>query len=319
MWAKCHERRERHRFTSAMNALNAFTSFGTLIFEPGVFASEPVHTALVVGAGAAIVSGVVGVFTVIKGQSFAGHALGDVSSAGGSASFLLGINPLLGFVTMALLGAAGMEIIRLRRAREGDLATAIVFGAGLGLSALFLYLDVTTTSTTGAAVTVMFGSMFAISPSIVPLALAVGAVALAATALIYRPLLLASLDGELATVRGVHVRLIGFTHLSILAIAVALSSVIVGAVLSTALLIGPAATALRLTDRPGRAVIYAPLIAVAGTWIGILLAYDSYYWTGGHGLPVSFMIVSVVLAFYVFIGRRPFGGRRNELDPDPPL
>ena len=271
----------------------------TAVFEPGFFTSEPVRTAMIIGGGAAIVSGVVGLFTVIRGQSFAGHALADISSAGGSASFLLGVNPLLGFLAMASLGAIGMECVQFRRARERDLATGVIFGAGLGLSALFLYLDVTSTSTTGVAVTVMFGSMFAISPSIVPLSLAVGAGALAAVAVLYRPLLLSSLDPELAAARGVRVRLIGLLHLLVLAFAVSLSAITVGAVLSTALLIGPAATALRLTDRPGRALALAPLIGLAAAWGGILLAYDSYYWTAGHGWPVSFFVVALVFIFYI--------------------
>lgn len=211
----------------------------TAIFETGFFASAPVHTAMIIGGGAAVVSAVVGVFTVIRGQSFAGHALADVSSAGGSASYLLGINPLLGFLGMALLAAFGMELAHIRRARERDLVTGIVLGAGLGLSALFLYLDVTMTSTTGATVAVMFGSMFAISPSIVPLAVVGGAGALTMIVLLYRPLLLSSLDPELAAVRGVPVRRIALLYLIVLSLAVSLSAVTVGAVLSTALLIGP--------------------------------------------------------------------------------
>ena len=70
------------------------------VFQPGFFSSQPVHTAMIVGGGAAIVSGIVGVFAVIRGQSFAGHSLADISSAGGSGAFLLGANPLLGFVVM---------------------------------------------------------------------------------------------------------------------------------------------------------------------------------------------------------------------------
>jgi len=96
-----------------------------------------------------------------------------------------------------------MELAHVRRARERDLVTGIMLGAGLGLTALLLYLDVTSKSTTGATITVMFGSMFAIPPSIIPLALAVGAGALVAVAVLYRPLLLSSLDPELAAVRGV--------------------------------------------------------------------------------------------------------------------
>ncbi len=140
--------------------------------------------------------------------------------------------------------------------------TGVVLGAGLGLSALFLYLDVTSMSTTGAAITVMFGSMFAIPASIVPLALVVGLGALLAVALLYRPLLLSSLDPDLAAIRGVRVRMIGLLHLLVLALAVSLSAITVGAVLSTALLIGRAAIALRLAKRPGWAVVLAALIGV---------------------------------------------------------
>jgi zinc/manganese transport system permease protein len=269
------------------------------IVEPGFFSSEPVHTAMAVGGAAALVSGIIGVITVVRGQSFAGHALADVSSAGGAASFLLGINPLLGFMIMAVMAAGGMEMVRVRRARERDLVTGVVLGAGLGLAALLIYFDVTSKSTTGAAITVMFGSMFAIPASIIPLALAVGIVALLVVAMLYRPLLLSSLDPELAAVRGVRVRMIGNLHLMSLALAVSLSAMTVGAILSTALLIGPAAIALRVAKRPGHALILAALIGTGATWAGILLAYDSYYWTPGHGWPVSFFVVALIFALYV--------------------
>ncbi|HEY1607941.1 MAG TPA: metal ABC transporter permease [Paraburkholderia sp.] len=277
-----------------------------MIFDSAFFTSEPVRTAIVVGGGAALVSGVAGVFTVMRGQSFAGHALADVSSAGGAASFLLGINPLLGFLIMAVLAAGGMEMVKVRRERERDLVTGVVLGAGLGLAALLLYLDVTSASTTGAAITIMFGSMFAIPASIIPVALLGGAGALVTLAVIYRPLLLSSLDPDLATVRGVHSRLIGLLHLVVLALAVALSAMTVGAILSTALLIGPAATALRLAKRPAWAVAIAALIGVGATWFGIFLAYESYYWTPGHGWPVSFFVVALIFLTYVGAG---FTGR----------
>lgn len=271
----------------------------TLLFEPGFFASEPVRTAIAIGGGAALVSGVVGVFTVIRGQSFAGHALADVTSAGGSAAFLLRLNPLLGFLGMAVLAAGAMELIGTRRVRERDLVTGIVMGAGLGLTALLLYFDVTSGSTTGAAVTIMFGSMFAISAKTIPLGLTVGAAALAAIAILYRPLLLSALDAELAQVRGVNVRLVGALHLLVTAVAASLAAMTIGAILSTALLIGPAAIALRLSARPGWAILLAALIGVGVTWGGILIAYDSYYWTPGHSWPVSFCIVTLIFCSYL--------------------
>jgi len=282
-----------------------------ILFEPGFFSSEPVRVAALIGGGAAIVSAILGVFTVIRGQSFAGHALADVSSAGGAASFLLGINPLLGFLIMGVTAACSMELVRAHRAREHDLVTGVVTGAGLGIAALFLYWDVTTTRTTGAAVTVMFGSMFAIPASIVPLALVVACGSLVAIALLYRPLLLSTIDPDLAAVRGVPVRLVSLLYLIVLALAVALAAMTVGAILSTALLIGPAAIALRLTKRPGLALLLAAIIGVAATWGGILIAYDSYNWTSGHGWPVTFCIVALIFVAYLVAGRSGRGDLRR--------
>jgi zinc/manganese transport system permease protein len=271
----------------------------SVVFAAGFFASGPVQTAMVIGGGAAIVSAIIGVFTIIRGQSFAGHALADVSSAGGAASFLLGVNPMFGFLGMAVLAAGALELFGVRRARERDLVTGIVLGAGLGLTALLLYFDVTSGSTTGAAISVMFGSMFAIPAAIIPAALAVGAGVMLGVMAIYRPLLLSSLDAGLAEVQGINVRVVGLAHLLMLSLAVTLSAMTIGAILSTALLIGPAAAALRLTRRPGLAIGVAALIGLGCVWGGILLSYDSYDWTPGHGWPVSFFIVSLIFAIYL--------------------
>jgi zinc/manganese transport system permease protein len=159
-----------------------------------------------------------------------------------------------------------------------------------------------TQSTTGAAISVMFGSMFAIPASLIPLTLGVGAGAVLITGVIYRPLLLSSLHPDLAAVRGVPVRLVGLLHLLVLSLAVTLSAMTIGAILSTALLIGPAATALRLARQPGRAILLAMLIGLGATWGGILLAYDSYGWTSGHSWPVSFFIVTIIFAAYILSG-----------------
>ena len=124
--------------------------------------------ALLVGGVVAVVSGIVGTFTVMRGQSYAGHALADISVTGGSGSFLIGISPLWGFAGTSVAAAGIMDLIGVRRPRGRDLATGIVRGAGLGLAALFLYWDTTHTSTTGATITILFGSMFTIDSSIIP-------------------------------------------------------------------------------------------------------------------------------------------------------
>jgi len=289
------------------------------IFESGFFSSHPVHVALFVGSLVAVVSAVVGVFTVMRGQSFTGHSLADVSTAGGSGAFLVNVNPLLGFVAGGVVGAGAMEMMGVRRARGRDLATGIVLGAAIGLAALFLYLGTTRSSTTGASQQILFGSIFEIDGSTVAIVAVFSVVCLVIMAAVQRPLLLSSVSTDMAAARGVPVRLVGLLYMLALALAVGLSSLAIGAILSTALLIGPAAVALRLTKRIGRAIVAACLTGVVSVALGVLLAYDSYDWNSSHAAwPVSFFIV--VLIFLAYLATElPFAraaaARRRDDDP----
>jgi zinc/manganese transport system permease protein len=133
---------------------------------------------------------------------------------------------------------------------------------------------------------------------------------------IYRPLLLSSVSPDLAAARGIRNRLVGILFMLAMAIAVGLSSIAIGSILSTALLIGPAATSLRLTKSLGRALVWASVMGVVMTWLGVLLAYDSYYWfPSSQGLPVSFFIVTLIFVAYLFSGlprlRRATDHRRD--------
>jgi zinc/manganese transport system permease protein len=283
------------------------------LVEPGFFSSSNVHLAITVGGLVAVVTSGVGVFTVLRGQSFAGEALGDIGAAGGSSAYLIGIGPLWGFLGFYIAAAAAMELIGIQRARGRDLATGIVLGVGFGLAALFLYLGSTESSTTGAPVQILFGSLFQLPSSDLPLVIAFAAGTVAALITLYRPLMLVSVSPELAAARGIPVRLISAAYLFAMAVAVALSALTIGAILSTALLVGPAATALRLTNRPHRAFLAAAGIGVLCTWLGVLLAWDSYYWPPlRQGWPVSFFVVTLALVAYLASGthRRPKRARR---------
>ena len=282
------------------------------LVAPGFLASGPVRSALVAGGLAALVSGIVGCFTVLRGHSFAGEALGDVGATGGSAAFLVGLNPLFGFLAVAIGAAGVIEMIGVERPRERDLATGIVLGGALGLAALLLFLDTTHTSASGAPVTILFGSMFVLDPSLLPLLGALAATALALMAVLWRPLLLLTLAPDLARSRGVRTRLVARGHLLAMAIAISLSALTIGAVLSTALLVGPPAAALRHVRRPLSAAVAACALGVGATWLGILLAYDSYDWPpAGRGWPVSFLVVALVVACYLASTAWPGHERRR--------
>jgi zinc/manganese transport system permease protein len=274
-----------------------------VLFEPGFFSSAPVRTALVIGGLTAVVSAVVGVFVVVRSQSFAGHALTDVATTGGSAAYFFGVSPLLGFIGGGVIGAGAMNLIGVERERRRDLATGIVLSTALGLAALFLYLDTTHGATTGATQQLLFGSIFTIDPSTVPVVVGLSALALGIVALINRPLLISSLSAELTRAKGISLRGVAVLFMMAMAVSVGLSSIAVGSILSTALLIGPAAASVRLTKSLRSSLLLAGVLGVSTTWLGILFAYDSFYWiSSSQGLPVSFFIVSLIFVAYLTSG-----------------
>lgn len=270
-----------------------------MIFEPGFFSNSAVHSALLVGTVVAIVCGFVGTFTVIRGQSFTAESLSDSGAAGGSGAYLAGVSAMGGFIIAAVAAAIGIELVGARRAKGRDVVTGILVGFVMGLTALLLFFDTTHSSTTGAAITILFGSLFTLPSSTVPVAIALSGGTLVLFVLLYRRFLLSSLDEDLARANGLNPRLVGVEFAIALALSVALASVTIGAILALALIVGPSATALKLTKRPGTAVALSGLLGVFCVWLGILLSYDSYYWPPYEkGWPVSFLVVALIFTSY---------------------
>jgi zinc/manganese transport system permease protein len=288
------------------------------LFAPGFFTSSQVSHALLIGTVVALVSGIVGVFAVIRGQSFAGHALGDFGATGASAAYLAGVSAVWGFLGVGVIAGVIMDSF-VRRPRERDVTTGIFLAFLLGIGALLLYFQTQTSNTTGASVSILFGSLFLINPTLVPLIVGIGVLTILLMGFIYRPLLLSSIHPDVAAARGVRVRLVSILFMSALAMAVEQSAIAVGALMSTALLIGPAATAVRFTKRPLMAMLISAFVGVAALWIGVVLAYDSYVWPpGGKGWPVSFFVATLLLLFYLcsrFAGQRKYA-RRFSLKED---
>jgi zinc/manganese transport system permease protein len=144
-----------------------------------------------------------------------------------------------------------------------------------------------------------------------PLVVTLSVIACLIVVVFYRWFLIDSLSQDLAAVRRIPVRLTGILFLVALALAVELSALTIGAVLSTALLIAPAAAALRLTRRIGFAIAIAIAVGVGSTWLGILMSFESYSWFDGrHSWPVSFCIVLVAFVAYLLSGIAvPVGAR----------
>ena len=287
------------------------------VFTPDMFANDQVTNALLAGAVVAAVSAVLGYFVVLRGLSFLGHAVTDIGFTGGAGAALLGLNALWGLAAFCVAAALGAGALGGSRARERDVATGVILSLCLGLGALFLYIN---TRFVSAPFTLLFGSIFEVDPDTTRVMVIVSLFCLAVVMVLYRPLLFSSLSPETAAARGVPLRLVSVLFLVCMAVAVAEAAQVVGVLLSTALLIGPPATAGYLVARPGLGIALAALLGVLETWLGIDLAYVSYYWPpGGKGWPVSFFITALALLGYLLarLVRPVF--RRRRVAPVPHL
>jgi zinc/manganese transport system permease protein len=148
------------------------------------------------------------------------------------------------------------------------------------------------TKLAGVAVNILFGNIMAISPSDVIFVILFAAINLIGVGVMYRPLLFASLDPEIAEARGLPVRALGIAFMVLLGFAVATAVQLVGVLLIFALLILPAATAQQLTARPGRTILYAVIIAILCVWLGLIVGFYLPY-------PPSFFITTLAFGGYL--------------------
>ncbi|HEV7679462.1 MAG TPA: metal ABC transporter permease [Candidatus Dormibacteraeota bacterium] len=238
--------------------------------------------ALLAGTIAAAVCGVIGYFVVMRGLTFAADALTHIGFTGASGAVLLGLSPVAGLLALTMATAVGIGALQ-QRMRGRDVVTGMILVEALGLGVLFLRLSSGYSNQTYA---LLFGNILALSVRDLVVLGVAGAVALLAIAAVFRPLLFASLDEEVAESRGVPVRRLGIGFVVIVAIAAAAATQVVGALLAVILIVAPAASAQRLTHRPLLGIALSVIIALLATWCGIAIAFWQPY-------PVSFFITSL--------------------------
>jgi len=246
------------------------------------------RNAFAAAAVVALVSGIVGYFLVLRGQTFAGHALAHVGFTGATGAALVGITPLWGLVLMTLTAGIGMGAFGERLAQR-DVAIGLVLAFSLALGLLFLHFF---TAYASQATTLLFGNVLAVDIDTVWTLAGLGAISLALLATISRPLLFASLQPELAEAKGVSLRLYSVLFLAIVALATAECAQIVGVLLVFALMVGPAAAAQRLTRTVATGIALSAIFALCEAWLGIALAFYTDW-------PTSFWITALSVAVYL--------------------
>jgi len=272
---------------------------------------EFVQNAFLAGTIVAIVTAVMGYFVVMRSQAFAGEALADIGFAGATGAAVLGVSSLVGMFFMTLLAALGMGALG-ERVRGRDVEIGMVLSFALGLGVLFLTIYAQFGSNAAEGVGVLFGSILSVTRSDVLITLGSGLATLLLLAFMFRPLLFASIDPEVAQARGVPVRLFSIVFLMLLGVTTAETVLVVGVLLVLALLIAPAATAMHMTHRPLTSITLSVMLGLLFTWGGLMLAFVGT----GRNLPVSFYISALAAISYfvsVAIGRMRSPRRHRDL------
>jgi zinc/manganese transport system permease protein len=253
-----------------------------------VFDYDFMRTAFAAASIVAVVAGAVGYFLVLRGQTFAGHALSHVGFTGATGAVLIGVTPLWGLVIVTLAAGIGMGFMGERLAQR-DVAIGVVLALSLGFGLLFLHFY---TAFAMQATALLFGNVLAVDANTVRTLLALGVLSLTTLAVISRPLLFASLQPELAEAKGVSLRLYSVLFLAIVALATAECAQIVGVLLVFTLMVCPAAAAQQITTGVGKGVLVSAALALAAAWLGIAFAYYTDW-------PTSFWITAISVGFYL--------------------
>ncbi|HEY1942863.1 MAG TPA: metal ABC transporter permease [Roseiarcus sp.] len=259
-----------------------------------MFEYDFMRTAFAASGVAAVLSGLVGYFLVLRGQTFAGHALSHVGFTGATGAVLFGLSPLAGLVGFTFVIGVGMGLFGEKLAQR-DVAIGTMLSLSLGLGLLFLHFY---TSTATQAAALLFGNVLGVDNSALVTLVALAVASLVALAFIARPLIFASLQVELAEARGVPVRFVSGAFLAIVAIAVAECTQIVGVLLVFALMVGPAASAQAVCRRLPAGVALAAGLALFEAWAGLTLAFYTDW-------PTSFWITALSgLVYFGCLGVR---------------
>jgi zinc/manganese transport system permease protein len=240
------------------------------------------------GTIVAVIAGIVGYFVVLRRSSFAAHALSHVGFAGAAGAVLFGADPLIGLLLFTSGGGITIAMLGRRAAsRDVQIGTVLAFMLGLGVLFISLYSGYAT-----EAYSILFGEILGISYNDVLVTLAASVVILLLTVVVYRPLLFASLDEDVAEAKGLPTLLLGIIFMLLVAVATSISVQVVGVLLIFALMVTPAAIAQRFAKRPLQGIVISVVIALMATWIGLFVSFYEPY-------PVSFFITSIVFAIYL--------------------
>ncbi len=259
--------------------------------------------ALIGGALAALMASTVGTWLVLRGMSFFGDAFVHGVIPGVAAAVVLGQSPLLGAAAAALVMVAAIEWVQRRTPLGVDTSIGLLF---VGMLALGVVILSSLDSYAGSLTSILFGDALGVSWANIASQAVLLAIVLGVSIVLYRPLIVLSVNREKAHLLGMAPQRTHAVLLGLIALAIIGSYQSVGTMLVLGLLIGPPALASLLVRSVPRMMIVAAGIGVASVWLGLTISY--YLGTAGSA---TMALVPVVAFFGVLIVREAIRSLRE--------
>ncbi|WP_158167096.1 metal ABC transporter permease [Mycolicibacterium smegmatis] len=255
-----------------------------------ILGSAFMRNALIGGTLVALAAGLIGYFIIVRNTTFAAHALAHIGLPGATGAVLLGLPSALGLGVFCVAGAVVIGFLG-KQAHDREVATGTVLALATGFGLFFNSLATKNSST---LTNVLFGNLLAITHDQLLTFTVLLLVLAAAVVFIYRPLLFASVNAQVAEAKGVPVRTLSVVFMVLLGVAVTMAVQAVGTLLLFALVVTPAATAIMLTAQPRLAMAVSTVISLFSVWAGLVVS-------AMFNLPPSFVIVTIACVLWLVV------------------
>nr|PZM96978.1 MAG: helicase [Thermocrispum agreste] len=274
--------------------------FGDVGLTLDLLALPFVQSALLAAAILGVVAGVIGPLIVRRQMAFAVHGTAELGFTGAAAALLLGVGVEDGAVAGAVIAALALGLLG-TKADERDSVIGVVLSFGLGLGVLLLWFYEGRAS---SKLGLLFGQVITVDSTNLAVYACSAVLVLGVLAVIYRPLLFASVDPVVAAARGVPVRVLTPLFAVLIGITTALGVQTVGVLLVLALLVTPAAAACRVTSSPLLATVLSVVFAEVAVLGGIVLSL-------APGAPISAFVTT--LSFVIYLVCRAIAAARGRV------
>ena len=264
---------------------------------PFFFTLDMFQRVLVASFVITVIAGVLGSFLLIRNMALIGDGIAHVTFGGVAVSMVLAGVPTLPMATFfAVVAAVLIFELQDRGLLEGDTAIAIMMTGALafGLVALRMWGE----GITANVERFLYGNVLFVDDASLDWICTVGLVALLMLGAMYKGLLAAAVDPVAARVQGIPVRAIGLTFSIVTAVVVVLMVKIIGALLVTALLVSPAATAQQVGKSFRSCVLWSQFFGLMSVLLGIYLSAEEDTGAGAMIALVAAVIFLVVVALH---------------------